>query len=305
MSVRVTQGMTTASVLASLESITDRLSQTQTELASGKRLTQPSDDPYGVAQALQYRGEIAQTQQFQRNVSDAQSWQTVTDTALSQVSSLVLRARDLVVQASSDTTNAAGRASIAAEVKQLLDAIKQAGNTQYAGRYVFSGTKTGTPAYDLSDTTDAYGGNVASVSHEIGPGVTLPVNSVGFKVFGGDDGSGGGDTGLLKTLRGVLAHLAAGDTASLRGIDLQALSDANDTIVNEQAVVGARANRLDIASNRLADLEQLSTKNLSDTEDADMAKTLTDLSTQQAVYQAALRAGAALIQPSLMDFLKG
>lgn len=301
MTVRVTQGMTTASVLASLESISDKLSKTQTELASGKRLTQPSDDPYGVAQALQYRGDVAQTQQFQRNVADAQSWQTVSDTALAQVSSLVLRARDLVVQASNDTTDAAGRASIAAEISQLLDAIKQEGNTQYAGRYVFSGTATQTPPYNLADPTDAYAGNSGTIDHEIGPGVNLQVNSVGSAVLGGDTGSG--NTGLLKTLRDVLAHLAAGDTTSLRNTDLKNLSDANDTIVNAQAVVGARANRLEIAANRLADLEQLDTKNLSDTEDADMAKTLTDLSTQQAVYQAALRAGAALIKPSLMDFL--
>ena len=39
------------------------------------------------------------------------------------------------------------------------------------------------------------------------------------------------------------------------------------------------------------------------TEDADMAKTMVDFSTQQAVYQSALRAGAQIIQPSLMDFL--
>jgi len=44
-------------------------------------------------------------------------------------------------------------------------------------------------------------------------------------------------------------------------------------------------------------------KQLSDTEDADIAKTLIDLNSQTAAYQAALRAGANLVQSSLMDFL--
>jgi flagellar hook-associated protein 3 FlgL len=68
-------------------------------------------------------------------------------------------------------------------------------------------------------------------------------------------------------------------------------------------VVGARANRLTTATARLQELEEASTKLLSDTEDADMAKTLVEYSTQQAVYQSALKSGASLIQPSLMDFL--
>ena len=64
------------------------------------------------------------------------------------------------------------------------------------------------------------------------------------------------------------------------------------------------ANRLEAAGARLAQLEESTTKLLSDVEDADMAKTLVAFSTQQAVYQAALRAGANIVQASLLDFLR-
>ena len=76
-----------------------------------------------------------------------------------------------------------------------------------------------------------------------------------------------------------------------------------DTISNAQAVNGASQNRLQTAGTRLQELEQTATQLLSNVEDADMAKTMVDFSTQQAVYQSALRAGAQIIQPSLMDFL--
>jgi flagellar hook-associated protein 3 FlgL len=71
-----------------------------------------------------------------------------------------------------------------------------------------------------------------------------------------------------------------------------------------QARVGAGMNRLDTASSRLAQIEESATSMLSNTEDADMAKVLTDFSTQQAVYQSALQAGARIVQTSLLDFLR-
>jgi len=101
-----------------------------------------------------------------------------------------------------------------------------------------------------------------------------------------------------------VTDLNSGNTAALGNADLQAIDVAHDTVINARSVVGASSNRLDTAMSRIQQLQDASSKRLSDTEDADMAKTLVDFSTQQAVYQSALRAGANIIQPSLMDFLK-
>jgi flagellar hook-associated protein 3 FlgL len=67
---------------------------------------------------------------------------------------------------------------------------------------------------------------------------------------------------------------------------------------------GARQNRLDAALSRLVEVEESTLKQLSETEDADIAKTLIEFSSQQAAYQAALKAGANIVQSSLMDFLR-
>jgi flagellar hook-associated protein 3 FlgL len=137
------------------------------------------------------------------------------------------------------------------------------------------------------------------VKREIGPGVQIDLNTVGQTTFGDDT------SGLLKTLRDIVTDLNSGNTAALGNADLQAIDVAHDTVINARSVVGASSNRLDTAMNRIQQLQDASSKRLSDTEDADMAKTLVDFSTQQAVYQSALRAGANIIQPSLMDFLSG
>ena len=78
----------------------------------------------------------------------------------------------------------------------------------------------------------------------------------------------------------------------------------HEAVVTARTDVGARTNRLDAAQSRLGQLEETTTTLLSNTEDADMAKTLIDASTQQAVYQSALRAGAQIVQTSLLDFLR-
>jgi flagellar hook-associated protein 3 FlgL len=294
---RITQSMVSRHLLADLNDVTNRIAATQRKLSSGKELNLPSDDPFAVSRALQFRADVGQYQQYARNVSEADGWQSATDTALAQVGDIALRARELLVQGASEPLGPDGRASIATEIDGLIDSIKTVGNSQYAGRYIFSGSETLTPAYTVGGT-DAFGGNAEVVRREIGPNVHVDLNVVGSAVLGDDTG------GLIATLRTIAADLRAGNMTALQGADMTALEAAHDTVTTARATVGALTNRLETARNRLAALEESTSRLLSETEDADMAKTLIDFSMQQAVYQSALKSGANIIQPSLMDFLR-
>jgi flagellar hook-associated protein 3 FlgL len=221
----------------------------------------------------------------------------VTDIALALMGEIVLRARELVAQGANGAAGQTARDAIATEIEQLVDSLKSVANAQYAGRYVFAGSETLTPPYQVG-AGDGYAGNAAALRREIGPDVQIDLNVTGQAVIG--DASGG----LLATLRTVVAHLRAGDTAALQGGDLTAIDAAHETITTARATVGARADRLENAAARLQQVEDTSARLLSETEDADMAKALIDFSMQQAVYQSALKAGANVIQPSLMDFLR-
>lgn len=289
--------MTARLLLSDLMGAAERLAATQQRIASGKQLAVPSDDPFATSRALQLRAELEQYRQYQRNVREALGWQSVTDGALAQISAFTLRARELLIQGATDSAGPAAREAIATEIDQIVAAVKGTANAQYAGRYVFAGTKTMTAPY--SQTSDAYAGDQNPVTREIGPGVRVPVSVDGLSVVG--DGA----TGLIAALRRIAADLRTpGSTAALQGADLQALDAAHDAITNARAVVGALGNRLEAAQSRLGELEESSLRLLSETEDADMAKTLVEYSTQQAAYQAALKAGAQLIRPSLLDFLR-
>jgi flagellar hook-associated protein 3 FlgL len=193
----------------------------------------------------------------------------------------------------------ADRTSAATELDQIIEEIKSVGNTQYAGQYIFAGSMTTTPPYTPGGA-DAYAGDAATVYREIGPGVTVPLNIDGGSVIG--DGATPGS--LLATLRTVSNDLKTNNSTALQTADIKAIDVALDSVSTAQANVGARTNRLDTALSRLQQLEESTTSLLSSTEDADVAKTLVDFSQQQAVYQAALKSGAQIIQPSLMDFLR-
>jgi flagellar hook-associated protein 3 FlgL len=304
MSTRVTNQMISRSVLSDLNEVSQRLSKTQQKMSSGKQITRPSDDPYGTSRALSLRSDVAATQQYQRNVGEAEAWQNVTDAALSKITEAVQRARDLTIQGASDSAGQAARNAAAAEIDQLIASVKQEANASYGGRYVFAGTATNAPPYAVAGA-DTYVGNAGTVAREIGPGVSVQVNVVGSTLLG--NGQAAADGKLLDVLRDISQHLKSGivaDANTLRTTDLKALDVNLDALSQTRATVGATTNRLESADARLQQVEESSIKLLSDVEDADMAKTYVDFSMQQSVYQSALRAGSNIVQQSLLDFLR-
>jgi flagellar hook-associated protein 3 FlgL len=293
MSDRITNAMTSRTVLSDIQGVYSELAKTQARLSSGKQITKPSDDPFGTSRALLYRAGLEANTQYQTNTSDASSWLDATDTALSQMGSDSDRARELILQGANGTLSDSQRGDIASELDQLAESIKSAGNTQYAGRYIFSGSATTTAPFTTGGA-DTYLGNSASISREIGQNIQVPINVTGDTVV----------SPLLAAIRQAAVDLRAGGTpANLGTTDLQALDTATDAVTTTRASIGARTNRLSAATDRLQQLEQAQTQQLSNTEDADVAQTMVDYSTQSAVYQAALKAGSQLIQPSLLNFL--
>jgi flagellar hook-associated protein 3 FlgL len=297
---RITTGMLQRNILADLQRSTSQLSRTQAKLSSGKEITRPSDDPAGTAKALSLRESLRGTQQHAKNVDDAITWTDATESALSSMTDIVQRARTLVVNGASDGTDQSSRDAIAKEIDQLAESLKEQANMRYAGRQLFSGTATTTAPYEPG--SDAYAGNTGQMAREIGPGVSVNVNTTADTILG--SGQAAGDDKLLDTLRDISDHLRAGDGASLRGTDLDRIDKGVESLLTARATNGALTNRLESASSRLAAVEEMTVKSLSDTEDADLAKTMIDLTTQTSAYQAALKAGANIVQSSLMDFLR-
>ena len=306
MSTRITTGMTQRNILAQLNLVNGRLTNTQERMASLKQINRPSDDPYGTARAMTLRQNLQATTQYKRNADDAKAWADSTEDALAQISDVASRAKVLLTQGGSDATDATSRSSLADEIDQLIQGAKQSANADYRGSYIFAGSQTTTAPYAMG-ADDTYHGDDAGldpaqpgVLREIGPGVTIGVNTVGREVLG----NGAGDDGLIATLRQISSDLRSGDATALRGDDVTKLDANIDKLLEVRSRNGARTNRLEMAVARLDQLAGTTTQQLSTVEDADIAQTYIDFNTQQAAYQAALKAGATIVQASLMDFLR-
>ena len=142
-----------------------------------------------------------------------------------------------------------------------------------------------------------------SVLRTVGAGQDLRINAdLAGRVLGE-----GGDGKLIDALRTIVTHLRGGTTAdanALRTTDLTALDAQTDALSALRAEVGATGNRLTAASDRLAELEEAATDQRSSVEEADAASTMIAYATQQATYQGAPKAGAGIVQASLLDFLR-
>lgn len=306
MSVRITQAMIARGTLGSIQDVSGQLAQTQRKMATGREITRPSDDPFGTSRALSLRTELDGLRQLQRNIDEADGWLTVTDSALDKMTALVQRVRELTIAGATDSAGPTARNSIADEIDQLIKAVKQEANASYGGRYVFAGTETETKPY-LVEGSDAFQGDGAAIAREIGPGVSIQVNTIGRAILGDGNADGVDDGKLLDTLRTVVEHLRAGTPAAadaLRGDDIKNLDRNLQDLLRTRAGVGALQKRLEAAGARIGETQETVMGLLSKTEDADMAKTLIDFSTQQSVYQSALKAGANIVQSSLLDFLR-
>lgn len=297
---RITSSMIHRGVLADLNEVSTRVSRTQLKLSSGKEILRPSDDPFGTGRALGLRSELDGLEQYRRNTADAEGWTTATDTALGTITDIAQRARELLLRGANGTASMVERETIAKEIDHLIGSAKDTMNSTYAGRSLFGGTATTAKPYGMA--IDAYLGDTGDIVRAIGPGVAVKVNARGSDVIGdGTDGK------LLDTLRDISAHLRGttpADTAALGTTDVVAIDRSLDQVLSARAEIGATARRVESADARLAELEENAAGLLSKTEDADMAATLVDYSMQQSVYQSALRAGANIVQTSLLDFLR-
>jgi flagellar hook-associated protein 3 FlgL len=294
--MRITQGMIADTMLFNVENNQTRLEQLQSQLTSGSRITKPSDDPIGAARALTFQEGIDQTTQYLTNIDQATGWLNTTDSTLNSVSALVQRARELAIQAASDTTSGQDRSAIAAEVQQLQQHALNLSQAKYGSSFLFSGNASDQPGYlqaNPSSVVGAWQGNDNQVMREISPGVTMGVNA---------DARGTFDP-IFTALNQLQTGAATNTTATIQS-SIASLDTALNSVINTRAQLGAKVNRLDFLSQRLNDVKVNTTGLLSQVKDVDMAQAITNFSMAQTVYQASLKAGAQALQPSLLDYLR-
>jgi flagellar hook-associated protein 3 FlgL len=298
MASRVTQGMMQSQLLRNITTNMSRMNNSENQLASGKKINKPSDDPVGITYALRYRSELASNDQYQRNIDSATSAVEHTDTVLGQINEVLQRANELTVKGLNGTNPQNALDAISSELGQLYEEAVNLGNDQFNGKYTFNGQQTDVRPYTIANATTK-ATDTGKINIPMGAGITIPVNSTGNEVFGA--GSSEPDN-VFAVLKGLQSAFSSGNLTTASSL-LTQLSGRMDKFLQTRSEVGAKSNRIGLMNNRSQDLNLNLTSLSSKTEDADIAEVATKLNSDQAVYQASLSTGAKIIQKSLVDYM--
>ena len=236
-------------------------------LSTGSRINYARDDAAGLAIATRLESEVQSLVMASRNAANAQSMLDTTDGALAETHSVLIRMRELAVQASNGTLDDTDRAALDAEFQQLESEIDRINsNTSFAGVSLFDGN---------SKTFHIGTGNADSdkVSHTF---TSLAAHQLALDSFGPNNASGGDDD--------VDRDLTS--TANAQTM-LDEIDAAITTVSTERGELGALSNRL---SSTIANLDQIGV-NLNASkgriQDADFAAESANLARTQVLQQAA------------------
>lgn len=157
----------------------------QQQIASGRRILTPADDPVGAARALEVQQAKDIVGQYATNQGNAKSALGLEEVQLTGVTDMFLRFKELVIQAGNGTLTDANRRSIATEFRAHFDRLLGIANaTDGTGQYLFSGFKGDTKPFDGSVATGVqYFGDDGQRKLQVASGRQLEVGDSGRDVF--------------------------------------------------------------------------------------------------------------------------
>lgn len=144
--MRVTNSMISNSAQSHIGNAKSSLLKYEEQFTSEKKIQRPSDDPTVAVRALKYRSTVSQiTQYVEKNVKDAMSWMDTTESALKNINSVLVDMKGYLNQGANDYLAQDERNSVLSVLKQYVSSIfEDEANSDYSGRYVFTGYRTDT-----------------------------------------------------------------------------------------------------------------------------------------------------------------
>jgi len=309
-----------------------KMNKLQEQASSTRRLLTPSDDPVGAAKVLEIRTDRVNNDQFLMNARMAETFLNNTEGAVSEMSEIVMRAKEIALgQSSGASATPQTRVAVAQEVTQLYQQAIAAANRRVGERYLLGGYKTTQPPFEANGQ---YRGDDGQILVEINKDVFLGMNVPGLDavntrpdalrrspapaepeqqtLLGGRSpaslgqeflGSRPQNVNLFDELQALRTGLLAGDDDAIRNT-LDRFDDLQGKLVSVRAMLGSRVQGINNATQSIERMNVTNAGLSSSLEDADMAQVMSDLAREETVFRGALASSNKLIQPTLLDFLK-
>lgn len=292
--------------LSSLSQVQNALSQTQLQVSSGVKVTEPSDAPDQVSEILQLHASIQANQQTTANLTSVQSEVNSADQSLSNVTTLLDQVQTLASQGLGLAQTAASRASLASQVQSLTQQIVGLSQTTFEGQYVFGGASDQSPSYQFDTSTQTVDRlQISSSTRQVADssGATFPIGLSANQVFDVRDASDQPASGnVFAAVTAVSAALLANNTSDLQAA-ASSVSTASTYVNQQQTFYGQTENRITQALSVASQASISSQQDLSDRQDADVTSSILEMTQESTDLQAAMASYSKLPHTSLFSVL--
>ncbi|SFW14639.1 flagellar hook-associated protein FlgL [Nitrosovibrio sp. Nv17] len=287
--------------------------KTLEQISSGRRILTPSEDPASYIRALEVSQADSVNARYALNRQAAAASLGMLEATLGDVTNVVQNLQQLAVYAGNGTLTDSGRQAIATELRGNFDELLGLANrTDGSGQYLFSGFQGATRPFADTGSGVQYSGDEGQRLIQAGPSRQLATSESGREVFERIPAAGGGYQSLFRTLSDLITLLetpvtgAAGKAALATGLDAAQgnLSSALDNVLRVRTAVGTRMKEIDTLDDSGDDLRLLYARQLSELQDVDYARAISDLTQQQTYLEATQKAFLKVQGLSLFDYLR-
>ncbi|CDM68839.1 flagellar hook-associated protein 3 [Clostridium bornimense] len=317
--MRVTNSMLVNQFMRDTQNNLGNMQTIQKQLTSGKTVNKPSDDPLKVSRIMQLNRDLKANEQYNKNISSTINYLDTADTALGQLNEVIKSINENILAAGNGAYSTEEREAIRNTINEQIGHMGQILNTNFDGKYIFGGTRTGEKPVEVSkdDTGTNHltiaGGDDANelkkldtkLVVEVSQGVTLEYTNSVTDLFTFTN-SKGETKDIRDIMDNIMNNLASDDPDDLEKLTSENLTDIQDFqnhLLKIRSEVGAMQNRMEDAQSKNEDETYNMTEILSQTEDIDFAETVINLMTLQSVYQASLQVSSKVLQPTLIDYV--
>jgi flagellar hook-associated protein 3 FlgL len=286
-----------ASLMTSLNGRADLL---QTQIATGVRILNPSDDAPAYLRLSSLNRDAARDATYGANIRLAQSVTAQADSALSGIETQLQRALELAMQAANGTLSDANRAPIATALQATIDDLLALANSKdVRGQPLFAGAEGDSAYVRGDDGTISYAGSGEPAGIPIGEGSAVPPTVTGERAFAA------GESDMFAVLAALSAALAAGgDLGEASDDAISGIQASLESVTTARASIGARAMRLDLETERLDEVSITREETRQGIDGVDVAAAITELQKTLTVLQATQASFTKLSSLSLFDYLR-
>ena len=287
-----------------MQDVQTQIAKTQGQLATGTMLGNPSDNPDATASVQRLQSAISRQTSYSKSLTQADNRLAAQETNISGSSGVLIRIKELTLQAANATVSASGRVNISTEIKSLRDQLLAMANARdESGNFIFGGARTGSQPFAANAQGQInYTGDQSQVEVAIGDQSRVAVGGVGSQVFTSvvRDKTG---VGFFQALADLATAVQNGDSANIqRGIgEVDAMhagvSHAIAQVGTNRSSIDQQQGVIDATSLRLE-------TTLSGIKDTDYTVAATDLQKQMLSLQAAQSSFAQTAKLSLFDYIK-